>query len=236
MRGPWLHAHPRLGDDAEDSLGAGEHPVGTHAGAGAGQATRLPGSRRGDRAGGLDEVLDVGVQGGEVPGRARGDPATEGGVLEGLGEVAQREAVLGELGLEGRPQGARLDQGRARDGVDLEHAVEGSEVDRDGAVVGVGDLRSHTAHHRCAAAVGDCGETLGRAPLQQPFDIGLVPRVGDEVGGVQELTAKAVDDVGVGLAERVRGARAIVGGADVRQRRRRENPRDRQLELLQRHR
>ena len=28
MRGPRLHAHPRLGDDTEDALAAEEHPVG----------------------------------------------------------------------------------------------------------------------------------------------------------------------------------------------------------------
>ncbi len=71
----------------------------------------------------------------EVPGRARGDPAAERGVLERLREVTQRETVLGELGLQAGSRGARLDQGRARDRIDLEHTVQRAQVDRDGAVV-----------------------------------------------------------------------------------------------------
>ncbi len=101
---PRLHADPRLGDDAEDALRAGEHPVGADAGARAGQTARLPHPRRGDRAGGLDEVLDVGQDGREVAGRARGDPAAERGELKRLGEVAQRQAVLGELASKPGPE------------------------------------------------------------------------------------------------------------------------------------
>ena len=41
-----LHAHPRLGDDAEDPLRAEQHPVGRGAGARAGQAARGPGPVR----------------------------------------------------------------------------------------------------------------------------------------------------------------------------------------------
>ena len=88
-----LHAHPRLGDDAEDALGADEQPVGARPGAGAGQAPRL--HRAGGRhdAQAFDEIVDMRVEGREVAARARRDPAAEGRVLEALREVPQRHAV-----------------------------------------------------------------------------------------------------------------------------------------------
>ena len=43
--------------------------------------------------------------------------------------------MLGELGLEAGAGRARLDARRARDGIDLEHAVERAQVDRDDAGV-----------------------------------------------------------------------------------------------------
>ena len=94
VRRPRLHTHPRLGDHPERALRAGEHPVWAHARARSGQPPRLPGAGGRDRAHRLDEILDVGPHGGEVPGRARGDPAAERGVLERLREVAQRQPVL----------------------------------------------------------------------------------------------------------------------------------------------
>jgi hypothetical protein len=51
---------------------------------------------------------------------------------------------------------------------------------------------------------------------------------------VEEPAAKAVDDIGVGLAERVRRACVIVGCADIGQRRRRGDPRRRQRDRLER--
>ena len=71
----------------------------------------------------LDEVVDVRVERREVAAGARGDPAAERRELEGLREVAQRQAVLGELLLEARAGRAGLDARGARDRVDLEHAV-----------------------------------------------------------------------------------------------------------------
>ena len=69
------------------------------------------------------------------PAGAGRDPAAERRVLERLREVAQRQAVLAELRLERRAGRAGLDARRARDLVDLEHAVERAQVDRDRAVV-----------------------------------------------------------------------------------------------------
>ena len=104
---PRLHPHPRLGDHAEDPLGAQQHPVRRRPRPAARQPPRLPQARRRDRAHGLDEVVDVRQPRREVPARARGDPAAQRRQLERLREEAHRHPVLAELLLEPRPVGAR---------------------------------------------------------------------------------------------------------------------------------
>ena len=111
-------------------------PVGRRAGARARQPPRLPHlAADGQRAHRLDEVVDVRRAGREVAARARGDPAAERRELERLRVEAQRQPVLGELLLEPRAGRAGLDARGARDRVDLEHAVERAQVDRDDARV-----------------------------------------------------------------------------------------------------
>ncbi len=107
-----LQAHPRLRDHAEDALGADQHPIRARARAGARQPPRLDRSRRGDGGDRLDEVVDVGVEGREMPAGAGGDPAAQGRELERLREVAQGQAVLAQLVLQLRAGRAGLDQRR----------------------------------------------------------------------------------------------------------------------------
>ena len=135
-----------------------------------------PGSRRdshapdgGDRAHRLDEVLDVRPHRREVAAGARGDPAAERGVLERLREVAQRQRRARAAGASSAgPSAPAWMQRRAGDLVDLEHAVERAQVDRDRAVVAGPHVRAHAADDGRAAAEGDRGHALARAPLQQP--------------------------------------------------------------------
>ena len=84
-------AHPGLGDDAQNALGADEHPVRAGAGAGARQAARLQRAdgRHDPRA--LHEIVDVGVERGVVAARTRGDPAAQRRAAIGLHVVAHRE-------------------------------------------------------------------------------------------------------------------------------------------------
>ena len=77
-----LQAHPRLGDDAENALGADEQAVGAGAGTGAGQAAGGDDAVRRHHAQRLDEVVDVRVERGEVAAGAGGDPATQRRQLE----------------------------------------------------------------------------------------------------------------------------------------------------------
>ena len=77
----------------------------------------------------------------EVPARARRDPAAERRQLEGLRVEAQRQVQRAQLLLERGPGRAGLDQRRARDVVDLQHAVHRAEVERHDAV----EARRHLA-------------------------------------------------------------------------------------------
>ena len=96
------------------------------------------------------------------------------------------------------------------------------QVDRDRAVVARAATSGVTPPTtEVPAAEGDRRDALARAPLEHPLDVGLIARARDEVGRMVEVPAKAADDVRVGLAQGVRGARVVVVGADVRQRRRR---------------
>ena len=169
-----LHAHPRLGDDAEDPLRAQQQPVGRGPGARARQPPRRPRPARRDRAHGLDEVVDVRRARGEVPARARRDPAAEGRELEGLRVEAHGQPVRAELLLQARARGAGADARRARDRVDLEHAVQRAEVERHGAVEARRDPRLDAADDARAAAVGDHGDVRVRRPLERGLHLRLV--------------------------------------------------------------
>ncbi len=214
MRGLGLHPHPRLGDHAEDALAAEQHAVGRRACAGARQAPRLPGARRRHRAHGLGEVVDMRPQRREVPTRARRDPATQGRQLEGLREEAQRHAGSGELLLQRRSGNTRLDTRRARDVVDLEHAVQAREVQRDHAVKARRHVRLDAAADARAAAVGHHRGFRAGRPLEHLLHLPFRGREGDSVGDVIELPAKRAD----GVEERatVRVTHAIGVGRGVR--------------------
>src|SRR5829696_6326704 len=103
-----LQAHPRLGDDAENSFRADHHAVRARARAGAGQAAAFDHASRRDGAQRLYEIVDVRMQGGEVAAGARRNPAAERRIFEALGEVAQRERVRAQLRFERRAVGAAL--------------------------------------------------------------------------------------------------------------------------------
>src|SRR6266850_7836380 len=123
--------HPGFGDDAEYSFGTDEKPVGAGPGARARQSERFQGTGRSHHAQTLDEIVNVGVERGVVAAAAGGDPAAERGELEGLWEMAQRQAARLELAFQRRPKSAALYASRLRNRVDLEHAAEVFQVDGD---------------------------------------------------------------------------------------------------------
>src|SRR2546430_648902 len=144
-RGPLEAAPPGLGNNPENPLRADEEPIRGRAGPRGGEPPGLDRPRRGDDPQRLDQIVDVGVEGGVVAAGSGGDPASEGRALERLGEVAQREPGRAELVLEDGAEGAGLDAGRPGGGVDLEDPVEAREVDGDDPGVAA-RLRSVALH------------------------------------------------------------------------------------------
>ena len=187
--GPGAHPHPGLGDRAEDALGADQHPVRRGPGARARQPPALPGPARGDRPHRLDQVVDVGLQGREVPAGPGRDPAAEGRVLEGLREVAQGEAVLAQLLFQPRPGGPGLDPRRQRLRVDLQHPVEPAQVHRHHRPLA--QPRLDPADDAGAAAERDHRRALGLGPAQHRLDLRLVAREGDQVRWVGEVARRS---------------------------------------------
>ena len=108
-----MDTHRGLGDETVGALGADEQLQKAGAGSGGGRVLRLDDAVRGDDPHGLGQVLDLAIADGILTGRAGGDPAAEGGELEGLGEVAQREALRVQLGFHLRSGRAGLDASRA---------------------------------------------------------------------------------------------------------------------------
>ena len=228
-----LHAHPCLGDDAERPLRPEQQAVGRGPGARPGQPARRPHAARRDRAHRLDEVVDVRVEGGEMAARPRGDPAAKRRELERLRIVPQGEAVFSELGLEARPGRAGLDARRARGAVDLEQRVEPAQVERHRRPL---DARLDAADDARPAAVRDDHGAGVRGPGQHALDVGLVARVGDDVGRMVEAAAEGADEVDVALAVGVARAIVGVGRADHGQGVGRLDARRGQRDLGQRHR
>ena len=235
LRGrPRAHADPGLGDHAERALRADQEPVGAGARPGSRQAAALPVAGRGDRPHRLDQVVDVGIERREMPAGAGGHPAAQRGVLEGLREVAEREAALAQVVLQRRAEHPALDSRRGGDLINLQDAVEAAEVDRDGAAVGIPHPRLDAADDAGAAAVGDRRQPVFGAPAEHGLELGLGPGARDQVGRVLELAAEPTHDIAIGLAERARDAVVAVVAQHAGQCARHLDPRRAQLDVLER--
>ena len=114
--------------------------------------------------------------------------------------MAQRQAVLAQLLLEPRAGGARLDAGRLRQRVHVEHAIESLEIDRHDTRIRVADRRLYPADHARAAAERDGGGAGALAPVDERLQLRLAGRVRDHVGQVVEASAEGTHDVAIGLA------------------------------------
>ena len=235
--GPVLKPHPGFGDDAEGALGADQQAVGARPRAGARQAARFEHPLRGHRTQAFDEVVDMGVEGGEMPARAGRDPAAQGGMREGLREVPERQPVGLQLRLQHRAEGARLDARRAARPVDLQHPVHGLQVQADGAGEVVAHVGLDPADDARAAAVGHHRDPRPRGPVEHADDVLLGARMEHEVGRVRHLPGEHARAVRKRLAVGVAEPRMHAGIGDGRERVGDGNAGARQVELvLARHR
>src|SRR4051812_20015753 len=205
-RGPRLHAQPCLGNDTEAALAAEQHPVRARPRARPGQAPGLPDSCRRHRSHGLDQVVDVGEAGGEVPGGARGNPAADGRALERLRVEPGGQLVCFQLLFEQWSGGAGTDASCARRGVDLDDAGHGPEVQVDNTGPLITDARLDATDDTRAAGIRDDGDVRIAAPVEDGRDVRLLRRPQHAVDDVIELAADAADDVAVGAADAVCGS------------------------------
>jgi hypothetical protein len=97
------HTQRDLGEHPERALRSDEQLAQVRPGGGGGQRAGLEGAGRRRRPQPRHERVDPAVARGGLAGRAGGDPAADGGELEGLRQVAEREVVRGERRLRRRP-------------------------------------------------------------------------------------------------------------------------------------
>ncbi len=229
VAGPLLQPHPCLGDHAQRALRSQEQSVGGRARARTGYAQRLVDADRGDHAQGLGQIVDVGEERGVVAAGPGRQPAAEGGELEALRKVAQGQPVRPQLGFEVGPEHARLDPRRPAGGVDVEHAVEGGEVERDHAAAPVPAVL-HSPDHRTARSVGHDDRVRALGPVQEVHDVLLAAGEGDLVRCRTEFAAQGPYDVAVGLAVGVGGPVRRGVGHQVGEGGRRADPGLRQID------
>src|SRR6266851_6811397 len=172
---------------------AEREPIGAGPGARGRQPPRRPHAGGRDQADRLDQVVDARVERGEVAAGARRDPAAEGGELERLREMAERQPVRPELRFEIGAERAGLDTRGARHGVDLEHAREGTEV--EGARGPPAPAGLDPADYAGAAAVGRYRDARARAGFQRAGDVLFRSRQADEVRRGREVAGEAADEI-----------------------------------------
>jgi len=135
--------------------------------------------------------------------------------------VAQGELALGELLVERGAEDAGLNPSGKGDRVDLEHPVEGAEVECHRGGVALAQPRLDAADDARPAAEGDRRGIRVRTPIEDRDDLLLRTRSGDQVRDVLVLAPESADDVAVGLAERMGEAVMLVVAGDLLERRRR---------------
>ncbi len=214
-----LHPEPGLGDHSERALAAEQHPVRARPRPGAGQAAGLPpadGGARGDR---FDEVVDVLQRRGVVAGRTGGQPAPDRRLLVGLREEAEAQTVRAEGGVSGGPERARCDAGGPARAVDLEHAGELLQIQRDHRPLDRGRDGPDSTDHTAAATEGDDPGAGLSGPGQDLLDLSRSRRADDQIRRRPDVAVEAAQQIEVGAADRVTGAVDRVLAAEVGQRR-----------------
>lgn len=130
----------------------------------------------------------MGEVGGEMASRPGGQPAAEGGELEGLGEEPQAVPLRPQLVLQLWAEDSGLHERGPAGAVDLQNLVHRAHVQADHTGVVVAHPRFDAAHHRGAAAEGDDRDTDITAPVQDADDLVLRGGAHHEVGHVGQLS------------------------------------------------
>ena len=198
------------GDHAEGALGAEQQLAQVGAGGVGGRRAEVEPTARGGDGQADDQRVEAAVAGAGLAAGAGGGEAADGGELEGLREVAEREPVLGEqrLGL-GAAQ-AGLEGGGHRDRVDGEQPLHPDQVEADQAGVPLA-AGGQAAGDRGAAAEGDDREVVLDGVRQDGGDVVVVAGPDHGVGGVGQVAGAGPEQVGRGLAAGAQPPGLVVG-------------------------
>ena len=227
-----LQPQPGLGDDADRAFRADDEAVRARPRAAARQAAALHGAGRRHRAQRLHEIVDMGVEHGEMAAGAGRDHAADRRHREALREMAQGEAVGLQRRFEIRHPRAAADARGAGRPVDLGHAGHAHRGQRDRRRVAVADLRLDAADHRAAAAERDQRRPGVRRPVHDRQHLLFGLREGDDVGNVGRLPVEHAHGVGQRLAHGVDQPCVGIARADRFEGRRRRQPGGGQVELV----
>ncbi len=123
--------------------------------------------------------------------------------------MTEGQVVLGEQSLRLRPAQPRLQRGGHRLGVDGEQPLHPDEVQADDALEAGARRDEPTDDGRAAAEGDDSQPVLGRH-REQGFDLCLVRRADNDVGGVAQVAGTRLQQVGGGLASGAQHSRRVV--------------------------
>jgi len=205
-----VHPQPHAGDHAEHPFGADEQLPQI----GAGRRSRRPAdvqdAGRGDGAQPAHHVVEPPVTRRTLTRRPGGGEATDGGVAEALGEVAEGEAAFAEqpFGIRAGDPGAEF--GLARHLVEPVQRVEAAQIQRHHGGEVAAD-RVQPAHDAGPPAERHHRDALRAAVLEDRRDLLLVGGQQYRVGCVLNSAIAPTQQVEGGLAARVQQPAEVVG-------------------------
>ena len=195
------HAHCRLGDDAQASLGAEQH----FAQVGTGRRGRVggdvPGADRSLHVRAGQQLLDAAIAQRLLAAGARSHPAAQAGVFERLREVAQGIALGPQLRFQVGPEHAGAEGGELRAAVQVLQLRQPRQADGEdgrGAAQGV-----DVAGHAGAAAIGNHLRAAVAGVVEQCAHLVAAVHKGHAVGDAVEHAVAQRQPVGQALAAAV---------------------------------
>ena len=217
-----VHAQPHLGDDAEGALRADQQLAQVGAGGRFRCAAQIHRAHRGDHAQPANHVVEPAVARRVLAGRSGRREAADGGVLEALREMPEREAVFAEQAFGVRPGDPGPENGLAGHLVEGDQPVEAAQIKRHHGAELAAD-RIEPADHAGAAAERDHGDAVLGAVAQDRGDGVVVAGQQHGVGRVLDAGVLAPQQVEGGLAAGAQqpiavGGAAVLGADDPGQR------------------
>src|ERR1051325_3742117 len=174
----------------------------------------------------------MGIETGEMPAGAGGDPTAKGGIGEALREMPERQPVCPQLFFERRAEHASLNARGARGVVDRNEASEMAQVKADRALMAAAVKPGlDAADDATATAKGRHGSPSRAGPFENGLDFGLVARVGHDIGSVRIVADKSASIIDERLIVAMSSPVVDLAGAERGERRRSSETRRAQLDV-----